>query len=326
MEPNQSNSHSISKCRSRFSLVRTQLSHSNIKANKTAWVQKFHKIFEFEEGTKSLKNKTLFITGASRGIGLEIALKAAQQGANIAIVAKTVTPQANLPGTIHTAAEEIEKAGGKALAIQCDIRSEESVQSAVQKTVERFGGIDVLVNNASAISPTGTAETSMKKYDLMHSINHRGTFLCTKYCLPFLQKAQNPHILSISPPLNFEERFVAPFPAYALSKYGMSILTFGFSGEFKSLGIAANCLWPRTSIATAAVQNILGGEEGMRTSRTPEIMADAALVVLNSKSSKTTGNFFVDDEVLASTGVKYLEKYNCVQGIKNEDLMPDFFL
>lgn len=305
----------------RLFLLRDQISN-----NKTGWVLKHIAFDPFITKTQSLKGKTLFISGASRGIGLSIALKAAQQGANIAVVAKTVTPQQNLPGTIYTAVEEINKAGGQGLAIQCDIRSEESVISAIEKTVERFGGIDILVNNASAISLTPTEETSMKKYDLMHSINARGTYLCTKYCLPYLKKSENPHILTLSPPLNLEEKWLKGYPGYALSKFGMSILAKSFSYEFKEFGIASNTLWPRTSIATAAVQNLLGGEEIMKTSRTPDIMGDSAVLLFNSDSKIHTGYHYIDDELLVANGYTDLSKYNCVNGASDYDLTSDFFV
>jgi citronellol/citronellal dehydrogenase len=271
----------------------------------------------------NLKNKTLFITGASRGIGLAIGVRAARDGANVVIAAKTVTPDPRLPGTIHSAAAEIEAAGGRALPLQVDIRFEEQVDAAVQKAVEIFGGIDVLVNNASAISLTGTPYTSMKKFDLMHQINTRGTFLCSQRCLPHLRKAQNPHVLNISPPLTIEKRWFAPHVAYTMAKYGMSFCAFGMAEEFRGEGIAFNCLWPRTAIATAAVNNLLGGDESMRRCRKPEIMADAAYAILTRPSRECTGNFFIDDEVLTAEGVTDLDQYACVPG---GELLPDFFL
>ena len=228
----------------------------------------------------SLANKTLFVTGASRGIGLAIALRAARDGANIAIAAKTVKPDPRLPGTIFTAAEEIEKAGGKALPLPCDIRDEQSVEKAVAETVAKFGGIDILVNNASAISLTGTLQTPMKRYDLMHQINARGTFLVSQKCIPHLLKAANPHVLNLSPPLDFDVKWFANHPAYTLAKYSMSVYAWAMAEEFKGK-IAFNCLWPRTGIATAAIQNVLGGDDGMKRCRKPEIMADAAHAILN---------------------------------------------
>lgn len=304
----------------RINLLRHQLTN-----NYTAWVMKNVDYNPLPKKTNNLKGKTLFITGASRGIGLAIALKAAEQGANIAVVAKTVTEQVSLPGTIFTAVEEINKAGGKGLAIQCDIRDENSVAQAVETTVKTFGGIDILVNNASAISLTGTADTSMKKYDLIHSINTRGTYLCTKYCLPYLKKSENPHILTLSPPLNLEERWLKSYPAYSLSKFGMSILAKSFSFEFKDFGIASNTLWPRTTIATAAVQNLLGGDTVINKSRYASIMGDCAVLIFNSDSRKVTGNNYIDDELLAENGITDLTKYNCEKVNSNDELMPDFF-
>jgi len=271
----------------------------------------------------SLKGKTLFITGASRGIGKAIALRAARDGANIVIAAKTTEPHPKLPGTIHSAAEEIEKAGGKALACVVDIRFEDQVAEAVKQAVEKFGGIDILVNNASAISLTGTLETSMKRYDLMHGVNTRGTFVCSQACLPYLKKAKNPHILMNSPPLNMETRWFAPHVAYTMAKFGMSMCVLGMAEEFKPDGIAVNALWPRTVIATAAVQNLLGGDDTMKGSRSPEVMADAAYAIFNRDSRKHTGNFYIDDEVLTAEGEKNLDKYRTVPG---GELYPDFFL
>ena len=270
----------------------------------------------------SLRGKTLFISGASRGIGLAIAVRAARDGANVAIAAKTAEPNPKLPGTIFTAAKEIEAAGGRALPLTCDIRFEEQVVAAVAKTVETFGGIDILVNNASAISLTPTTATDMKRYDLMHGINTRGTFVCSKHCIPHLLKAQNPHVLNISPPLNMETRWFAPHVAYTMAKYGMSLCVLGMAGEFKGK-IAFNALWPRTVIATAAVQNLLGGDTTIRGSRKPEIMADAAYVIFNRPASETTGNFYVDDEVLASAGKTDLSEYAVDPSAK---LLPDFFV
>ena len=270
-----------------------------------------------------LSGKTLFITGASRGIGLAIGLRAARDGANVAIVAKTTDPHPKLPGTIFSAAAEIEAAGGRALALATDIRDENQIAVAVAKTVEAFGGIDILVNNASAISLTDTANTPMKRYDLMHQINTRGTFACSQACLPHLKRAQNPHILMMSPPLNMETRWFAPHVAYTTAKFGMSMCVLGMAGEFADDGIAVNALWPRTSIATAAVANILGGDDMMRHSRTPEILAEAAYIILTRPSRDYTGNFAIDDEVLASAGITDLDQYAVTPGV---DLMPDFFV
>jgi citronellol/citronellal dehydrogenase len=271
----------------------------------------------------TLKGKTLFITGASRGIGLAIGLRAARDGANVVIAAKTEEPHPKLPGTIHTAADEVQKAGGRALACVVDVRSEDQVLSAVDKAVKTFGGIDVLVNNASAISLTGTLATPMKRYDLMHQINTRGTFACSQACLPHLMKAENPHILNLSPPLDMKEKWFAPHVAYTMAKYGMSLCVLGMAGEFRSAGVAVNALWPRTVIATAAVQNLLGGDATMRGSRKPEIMADAAHAILTRPSRECTGNFFIDDEVLASAGVTDLSGYQMIPGA---ELIPDFFV
>jgi citronellol/citronellal dehydrogenase len=271
----------------------------------------------------SLRGKTLFITGASRGIGLAIGLRAARDGANVVIAAKTSDPNPKLPGTIHSAAKEIEAAGGKALAVQCDIRFEDQVQTAVAAAVATFGGIDILVNNASAISLTGTESTEMKRYDLMHGINTRGTFLVSKTCIPHLKKAANPHVLNLSPPLNMETRWFSPHVAYTMAKFGMSMCVLGMAGEYKSAGIAFNALWPRTVIATAAVQNLLGGDQSMKASRKPEILADAAYIIFNKSSKECTGNFFIDDELLRSEGVTDLDKYQSVPGA---ELFPDFFV
>ncbi len=271
----------------------------------------------------SLAGKTLFITGASRGIGKAIALRAAKDGANVVIAAKTAEPHPKLPGTVYTAAEEIERAGGKALACITDIRFEDQVEAAVAKTVETFGGIDILVNNASAIHLTGTEATPMKRYDLMHQVNTRGTFLCSQKCLPHLKKASNPHILNLSPPLNMETKWFAPHVAYTMAKFGMSMCVLGMAKELERDGIAVNALWPRTVIATAAVQNLLGGDATVRGSRKPEIMADAAYVVLGRPSKECTGNFFIDDEVLASEGITDLNSYAMDP---NAELIPDFFV
>ena len=272
----------------------------------------------------SLRGKTLFITGASRGIGLAIGKRAARDGANVVIAAKTAEPNPKLPGTIFTAAKEIEEAGGKALAVQCDIRFEDQVQAAVAKAVATFGGIDILVNNASAINLSGTESTDMKRYDLMHSINTRGTFLVSKTCIPHLKKAANPHVLNMSPPLNMETRWFSPHVAYTMAKFGMSMCVLGMAGEYKSAGIAFNALWPRTVIATAAVQNLLGGDASMKASRTPEILADAAYIIFNRSSKECTGNFFVDDTLLASEGKTDLSEYSSTPG--STSFLPDFFV
>ncbi|MFQ5534920.1 MAG: SDR family oxidoreductase [Sphingomonadales bacterium] len=269
-----------------------------------------------------LKGKTLFITGASRGIGLAIAKRAAQDGANIAIAAKSAEPHPVLPGTIYTAAEEIEAAGGKALPCIVDVRDEDAVFAAVEKTVETFGGIDILINNASAINISGTLEISMKRYDLMHSINTRGTFLASKACIPHLKKAENPHVLNISAPLSMDPKWFGRHVAYTMAKYGMSMCVLGMAEEFKPDGIAFNALWPRTTIATAAL-NLLGGEAVRLGSRKPEIMGDAAHIVLGRDSRECTGNFFIDDEVLASAGITDLSGYAVDP---SRELLPDLFL
>lgn len=271
----------------------------------------------------SLKGKTLFITGASRGIGLAIALRAARDGANIAIAAKTAEAHKHLPGTIYTAADEIEKAGGKALPLMVDIRSEELVQDAVEKTVARFGGIDICVNNASAISLTGTEATEMKRWDLMHQINARGTFLVSKTCIPYLRKAANPHVLMLSPPLDMSAKWFAPHVAYTMAKFGMSLCVLGMSEEFRGDGIAFNALWPRTAIATAAVEFALGGDAMMKASRTPDILADAAQLILTKPARTFTGNFIIDDTFLWENGVTDFEKYRVD---RSQKLIPDFFV
>ncbi len=270
-----------------------------------------------------LKGKTLFVTGGSRGIGLAIALRAARDGANIVIAAKTADPHPKLPGTIYSAAEEIESAGGGALPVVCDIRSEEQVEAAIAEAVKRFGGIDICVNNASAISLTPTDKTSMRRFDLMQQVNTRGTFLVSKSAIPHLLKAENPHILNLSPPLNMDEKWFAPHVAYTIAKYGMSLCVLGMAGEFREQGIAVNALWPRTAIATSAVKNLLGGDAIMQRSRTPEIMADAAHVILTKPSREFTGKFCVDDEVLEAEGVTDLSVYAVNPGA---ELVPDFFV
>jgi citronellol/citronellal dehydrogenase len=260
--------------------------------------------------TRSLRGKTLFITGASRGIGKAIALRAAQDGANVAVVAKTKEAHPKLPGTVFSARDEIIAAGGRALALVVDIRSDDQVASAVDATVQEFGGIDILVNNASAIHLSPTAETPMKRYDLMQSVNTRGTFLCSQACLPHLTRSDNPHILTLSPPPALRPEWFAPHLAYTLSKYGMSLCTLGLAEELKALGIAVNSLWPRTLIATSAVEHLLGGEEVFQHSRHPSIMADAAHRILTSDARSTTGNFFIDEQVLRANGVSDLGAYS----------------
>ena len=271
----------------------------------------------------NLAGKTLFITGASRGIGLAIAKRAAADGANIAIAAKTTQAHPKLPGTIYTAAEEIEAAGGKALPLVCDIRFEDQVQAAVDKTVETFGGIDICINNASAISPTPTLMTDMKRYDLMNEINTRGTFLTSKICIPHLQKSSNAHILNLAPPLDMEAKWFAPHVAYTIAKMGMSLCTLGMSKELAAQGIAVNSLWPLTAIDTAAVRNVLGGDAMSKNSRTVEIMADAAYEILTRASAECTGNFFIDEVVLRDAGVVDFDQYPVSPG---SDLYRDFFV
>lgn len=275
---------------------------------------------------ESLKDKTLFITGASRGIGKAIALRAARDGARIVVAAKTEVPHERLPGTIYTAAEEIEAAGGRALPVALDIRFEDRVAEAAARAADHFGGIDILVNNASAIQLTATPETPPKRFDLMHQINTRGTFICCQACLPFLRQAANPHVLMISPPLNMEARWFAPHVAYTMAKYGMSMCVLGMADEFRPEGIAVNALWPRTAIATSAVRNLLGGEESIRHSRKPAIMADAAHAILRRPGRECTGRFFIDDEVLKEEGVTDLRPYQVSPELAPEDLIPDFFL
>ena len=270
-----------------------------------------------------LQGKTLFITGGSRGIGLAIALRAAQDGANIVIAAKTAEPHPKLPGTVFSAAEDITSAGGQALPVVCDIRDEEQVQTAVASAVDKFGGIDICVNNASAISLTPTMQTPIRRFDLMHQVNTRGTFLVSQACVPHLLNADNPHILNLSPPLNMDEKWFAPHVAYTMAKFGMSLCVLGMAGEFREQGIAVNALWPRTAIATSAVRNLLGGDEIMKRSRKPEMVADAAHVILTRPSRKFTGNFCIDDEVLESAGIIDLTSYAVDPAL---ELMPDFFV
>ncbi len=269
------------------------------------------------------KGKTVFITGASRGIGKAIALKLAKDGANIVVAAKSVEENPKLGGTIFSAAAEIEAAGGKALAVACDIRNEDQIIEAVNKAVAQFGGIDILINNASAISLTTTEATESKRFDLMHDINVRGTFLVTKHCIPHLKKGSNPHILNLSPPINMEPKWLGNHVAYTMSKYNMSMMAIGFAEEFKPLRIAANALWPRTTIATAAVMNLLGGQMLINMSRTPEIIADAAYAILKRPSSTCTGNLYLDEDVLAEEGVTDLSGYSVVPGAT---LYTDLFL
>jgi citronellol/citronellal dehydrogenase len=271
----------------------------------------------------SLAGKTLFVTGASRGIGLAIALRAARDGANIAIAAKTAEPHKHLPGTIYTAAEEIEAAGGEALPLIVDVRDEASVMAAVEQAVQRFGGIDICVNNASAIQLTGTLATDMKRYDLMHQVNARGTFLTSKACIPHLKRAANPHVLMLSPPLDMAPRWFGGHVAYTMAKFGMSMCVLGMAEEFKADGIAFNALWPRTGIATAAIRFALAGDEGMKSCRTPDIMADAAHAIFEKPSREFTGNFLIDDTFLYGEGVRDFDQYRVDP---SRPLMPDFFV
>ncbi len=276
-----------------------------------------------ENPMRDLRDKVIFITGASRGIGKAIALRAAKDGAKVAVVAKTTEPHPKLPGTIFTAAEEIERAGGQAMAIKTDIRFEDQIQAAVDQVVEAWGGIDILVNNASAIHLAPTLKTPIKRFDLMLDINARGSFICTQKCLPHLQRAENPHVLNLSPPLNMDPRWFRNHVAYTYAKYGMSVWVLGMSEEFRSAGVAFNALWPRTPIATAAVANLLGGDSMLEMSRKPEIVADAAHAILTRDSRSCTGNFFVDEDVLREEGVTDLDRYAVVPGAK---LAKDFFL
>ncbi|HEV7336865.1 MAG TPA: NAD(P)-dependent oxidoreductase [Bosea sp. (in: a-proteobacteria)] len=271
----------------------------------------------------SLKGKTLFITGGSRGIGLAIALRAARDGANVTIAAKTAEPHPKLEGTIYTAAAEIEAAGGKCLPLMVDIREEEAVVAAIAKTAETFGGIDILVNNASAISLTNTKMTEMKRFDLMHQINTRGTFMVSKYAIPHLEKAENPHILMLSPPLDMSMRWFAPHLAYSMAKYGMSLCVLGLAGELAPKGIAVNALWPRTTVATAAVKNLLGGDKMVQASRTPDMLGEAAWMVFNKPSREFSGNFLIDDSFMAGEGVTDFTPYRVDPSVP---LMPDFFV
>jgi citronellol/citronellal dehydrogenase len=271
----------------------------------------------------SLKDKTLFITGASRGIGLAIALRAAKDGANIVIAAKTVEPHAKLEGTIYTAAAQIEAAGGKALPLMVDIRDETNVVDALAKAANVFGSIDILVNNASAINLSNTSAIDMKRYDLMQQINQRGTFMVSKYAIPYLEKASNPHILMLSPPLDMKEKWFAGHVAYSMAKYGMSLVVLGLAGELREKGIAVNALWPRTTIATAAVKNLLGGDMLMNASRTPEILADAAHMIFAKNAKEFTGNFLIDDTFMYNEGVREFDHYRVNPKVA---LAPDFFV
>ena len=271
----------------------------------------------------SLKGRTVFISGASRGIGLAIAKKSAADGANVAIAAKTTEPHPKLPGTIYTAAEEIEAVGGKALPLVCDIRFEDQVKASVEQTVDRFGGIDICINNASAISPTPTLQTDMKRYDLMNEINTRGTFLVSKCCIPSLRDSDHAHILNLAPPLDMDAKWFAPHVAYTIAKMGMSLCTLGMSRELAEQGIAVNSLWPLTAIDTAAVRNVLGGDSVARSSRTTDIMADAAYEILGRPSAECTGNFFIDEVVLRDAGETDFDQYAVEPGA---DLMRDFFV
>lgn len=275
---------------------------------------------------ENLANKTLFITGASRGIGKEIALKAARDGANIVVAAKTAEPHPKLDGTIYTAAEEIEAAGGKALPLVVDVREEDQVAEAIQRAVDTFGGIDILVNNASAINLSNTLAVEMKRFDLMHQINFRGTFLCSKLAVPHLKNAENPHVLNLAPPLSTNPRWFAPHLAYSMAKFGMSFCVLGMAEEFSRDQIAFNALWPRTAIATAAVQNHLGGDATVKLSRLPTIMADAAYEIFKRSSAECSGNFFFDDEVMAEAGVTDLRHYQVDTSLEINQLIPDFFI
>jgi citronellol/citronellal dehydrogenase len=271
----------------------------------------------------SLAGKTLFVTGASRGIGLAIALRAARDGANIAIAAKTDAPHPKLPGTIHTAAAEIEAAGGRALPLMVDVRDEEAVKAAIERTAAHFGGLDIVVNNASAIGLTPAATTDMRRFDLMHQVNARGSFMVSKYAIPHLERAANPHILMLSPPLDMKTKWFAPHTAYSMAKFGMSLVVLGLAGELKPRGIAVNALWPRTTIATSAIRNLLGGDEVVRRSRTPDIVADAAYGIFAKPAKSFSGNFLIDDSFLAAEGVSDFDRYRVDP---TQPLQPDFFV
>jgi citronellol/citronellal dehydrogenase len=273
--------------------------------------------------TGTLKGKTLFITGASRGIGLAIGLRAARDGANVVVAAKTTEPHPKLEGTIYSAAEAITKAGGNALPLVVDVRDEESVKAAIAKTVETFGGLDIVVNNASAINLARTEAVDMKRYDLMNQINTRGTFMVSKFAIPHLAKSANPHVLMLSPPLDMSEKWFAPHLAYSIAKYGMSLCVLGLAGELRGKGIAVNALWPRTTIATAAVNNLLGGDALMKASRTSDILADAAHMIFITPSKELTGQFLIDDTFMVSRGVTDFDKYRVDP---TQHLAPDFFV
>lgn len=270
------------------------------------------------------KGKTVFITGSTRGIGKAIGLRLAKEGANIVVTGKSSVPHPKLPGTIHTTAQEMIDAGGNALAIEMDVRDEAQVVHAINHAAKTFGGLDVLINNASAINLSGTEQLPMKRFDLMHQVNVRGTYMASKYAIPHLKGSENPHILNLSPPLNFETQWFSPHLAYSMAKYGMSLCVLGMSDELKKYDIGVNALWPATTIATAAVQNLLGGEEVVRRSRTPEIVADAAYFILQRNSAQTTGNYFIDEEVLREEGINDLDHYRVEAD--SGDLFPDFFL
>jgi citronellol/citronellal dehydrogenase len=271
----------------------------------------------------TLSGKTLFITGASRGIGLAIGVRAARDGANVAIAAKTAEPHAKLPGTIYTAAKEIEAAGGRALPLVVDVRDEAAVRGALDETALQFGGIDIVVNNASAISLTDSQSTEMKRFDLMHQINARGTFMVSKFAVRFLEKSDNPHILMLSPPLDLKEKWFAPNTAYAMAKYGMSLVVLGLAGELRPKRIAVNALWPRTAIATAAIKNLLGGEARMLASRTPDILADAAHMIFLKDAKSFSGNFLIDDTYLFENGVRDFDRYRVDPSV---DLAPSLLV
>ena len=271
----------------------------------------------------SLKDKVIFISGGSRGIGLAMAKKAAADGAKIVVAAKTADPHPKLPGTIYTAAEEIVEVGGEALPVICDIRSEDNVRDAINQSVDHFGGIDICINNASAIQLTNVTDTEMKRYDLMHQINGRGTYMVSKFCLPHLKKSSNPHILNLAPPLDMHPKWFAGTVAYTMAKYTMSMCVLGMAEEFKEFGIAVNALWPRTAVATAAIKNALGGDEIMNISRKPEIMGDAAYVILTKNSKEFTGNFCIDDNLLSENGVTDFSQY---AEVPFNQLAPDFFV
>lgn len=271
----------------------------------------------------AFQNRTVFITGASRGIGKSIALRLAREGANIVIAAKSVSEDPRLGGTIYSAAAEVEAAGGKALAVQVDIRQEEQIEAAVKQAVDRFGGIDIVINNASAIQLTPTEQTDSKRFDLMQSINVRGTFLVVKHCIPYLKKGKNPHILTLSPPINLDPKWMGGHIAYTITKYSMSMLALGWAAELKGAGVASNALWPKTTIDTAAVRNLLGGEALAKMSRTPDILADCVHIILSKTAAQCSGNTFVDEELLAAEGITDLEKYAVVPGAQ---LYKDLFV